>query len=165
LALVCDPEHRTAFSGTEQRLIDRLLPWTRTLRDVRTEFDGERVDLVEFCREHQHSLILKPGAGYSGIGVVAGWEASRQEWATLLCRGIGGPFIVQRRVIPTPEDIVHPGTGELEQVLAAWGVFISEDGYAGGAIRTAPSGGGAIINFGGNPSTSITGLFTYPKPV
>lgn len=165
LALLSDPEHRNAFSETEQRLIDRLLPWTRTLRDVWTEFNGERVDLVEFCQEHQHSLILKPGAGYSGIGVVAGWETDGQEWATLLRRSIGGPFIVQRRVIPTPETIVYPGAGDLEQVLAVWGVFISEDGYAGGAIRAAPSGGGAVINIGSNPNTSITGLFTYPKPV
>jgi hypothetical protein len=165
LALLSEPEHRNAFSETEQRLIDRLLPWTRTLRDVWTEFNGERVDLLEFCQEHQHSLILKPSAGYSGIGVVAGWETGEQEWATLLRRSIGGPFIVQRRVIPAPEAIVHPDTGDLEHVLAAWGVFISEDGYAGGAIRAVPSGGGAIINVGGNPNTSLTGLFTYPEPV
>jgi len=40
-------------------------------------------------------------------------------------------------------------------------VFFSENGYNGGHVRTAPSGGGAVINFAGNPKSSITGLFTF----
>ncbi|MEU2358666.1 hypothetical protein ABZ599_37860 [Streptomyces misionensis] len=162
LALLSDPDHRSSFSAEEQRLIDRLLPWTRTLHDGWTESDGRRVQFLDFCQEHRKSLILKPNASYSGIGIVAGWETGDQEWAALLHRSAGGPFTVQRRVIPAPEPIVDPATGALEQVLPTWGVFISEDGYAGGMVRSAPPVGSTVINFASNPRTSVTGLFTHP---
>ncbi|MGN9779841.1 hypothetical protein ACTMTF_00340 [Nonomuraea sp. ZG12] len=165
LALLTEPKYRAGFSRAEKHLIDGLLPWTRTLHDSRTEFNGETVNLLDFCQEHQNDLILKPGAGYSGIGVIAGWETDRQEWITRLRRSVGGPFIVQRRVIPTPEPIVDPDTGDLEEVLATWGVYISEDGYAGSMIRAAPLDSGAVINFSSNLRTSVTGLFTYREPV
>lgn len=167
LALLSDRRYRNSFSGTERELIDRILPWTRLLREGWTQFNDERVDLMSFSIEHQQNLILKPGAGFSGIGVVAGWETESGEWEKLLRRNAGGPFIIQHRVDSTPEAIVDPDSGRLEHVAPVWGVFFSENGFDGGFIRAA-SHRGAVTNFATNPKTSIiggprtrrTGLFT-----
>jgi hypothetical protein len=161
LALLSDNAWRSSFSAAEGELIDRLLPWTRLVRDGSTQFDGGRVDLLKFSIENRESLILKPGAGLSGAGVVAGWEIEDSAWERLLRRSVGGPFIVQQRVVATPEPFVDPVSGRLEHVVPAWGVFFSGTGFNGGHVRTAPCEGGAVINFAGNPQSSITGLFTY----
>ncbi|MFC9224060.1 hypothetical protein ACFT8W_25595 [Streptomyces hygroscopicus] len=161
LALLSDSEYRQSFSEAEKQLIDRMLPWTRLVRDGWTRFNGERVDFMTFSVENQQNLILKPGAGLSGMGIVAGWETERDAWEKLLRRSAGGPYLLQQRVNPTPEPFVDPDSGLLEHVVSAWGVFFSEKGYNGGHVRTAPSGGDAVINFAGNPKSSITGLFTF----
>ncbi|GCE00789.1 hypothetical protein [Embleya hyalina] len=162
LALLSDPTHRDSFSDEERRSTDRLLPWTRALCAGPTDVDGRTVDLADFCVEHRESLILKPNAGYSGIGIVPGWERDDREWAALLRHSVEGPFVVQRRVAPVPQPVVDPITGDLEHLLPTWGVFVSADGYAGGMMRSAPIGGGAVINFSSGPGTSVTGLFTHP---
>jgi hypothetical protein len=140
----------------EQDLIDRMIPWTRLLREGRTQFDDGWVDLIGFSIENQRNLILKPGAGFAGVGVVAGWETEKREWEKLLRSSVGGPFIIQHRVDPDPEPIVDLNSGRLEYILPAWGVFFSENGYDGGFIRAAPHRG-AVIDFAANPETSITG--------
>ena len=157
LALLSDHRYRDSFSGAEQELIDRMVPWTRLLQEGRTRFDDERVDLMSFSVDHQQELILKPGAGFAGIGVVAGWETEKREWEELLRRSVGGPFIIQRRVDATPECIADPADGRLEEVLPAWGVFFSENGYDGGFIRAAPYPKTSVT---GGPGTRRSGLFT-----
>ncbi|MFI1164450.1 hypothetical protein ACH4UM_12690 [Streptomyces sp. NPDC020801] len=157
LALLSDRRYLNSFSGAEQELIDRMLPWTRLLREGWTRFNDERVDLMSFSIEHQQELILKPGAGFAGNGVVAGWETERREWVNLLRRSAGGPFIIQHRVDPTPELIVDPDSGRLEHILPAWGVFFSENGYDGGFVRAATNPKTSIT---GGPGTRRTGLFT-----
>jgi hypothetical protein len=161
IALLSDAQFGDRFSRDERQLIDRLIPWTRTLRERRTEFNGEPVDLISFCLEFQDDLVLKPSAGYGGIGVVTGWETGKEEWADLLRRNVGGPFVVQSRVTPAAEPVVNPDTGAVEEVVVTWGIYMSDTGYAGAVMRAAPLGGGGVINFGTH--ASVTGLFTYPE--
>jgi hypothetical protein len=154
IALLSDQRYRNAFSRTERELIDRIVPWTRLLREGTSEFGDERVDLMRFAVAHRRELILKPNAGQGGRGIVAGWETEERAWTDVLRQSVGGPFIIQHRVEPTPELVAHPDSGQLESVMPAWGVFFSENGFDGAFIRTAPS---AII---GSPGTKRNALFT-----
>ena len=156
LALLSDRRYRNSFSAVEQDLIDRMIPWTRLLREGWTQFDDGRIDLIGFSIENQRNLILKPNAGFAATGVVAGWESEKREWEKLLRSSVGGPFIIQHRVDPDPEPIVDLNSGRLEYILPAWGVFFSENGYDGGFLRAAPHRG-AVIDFAANPDTSIAG--------
>ena len=80
LVLLSDERQRDAFSDAELALIDRLLPWTRELRDGPVHVDGKVVDLRRFCLRERDNLILKPGYLYGGQGLGPGWTVDDERW-------------------------------------------------------------------------------------
>jgi hypothetical protein len=135
LTLLSDERHRSAFSSAERALIDRFLPWTRDLRDGPVHVDGTTVDLRELCLQSKDSLVLKPGHLWGGVGVVPGWTVGEREWRAAIDEAWDRPFVVQRRVVPTPEPFPDLDTGELEPWLVLFGVFVVDRDYGGCFIR------------------------------
>jgi hypothetical protein len=150
LPLVSDPDFRADLSADENALIDRILPWTRTLTP-------ELADLVRAEREH---MILKPFAGLSGQGIRVGWEQTDREWAETLAGCEGGDHIVQRRVDPVPEPVMDPETGEVEAWRAVWGIFAFPAGYGGVFCRAVPPGTGSVVNLG-SKGAKVASAFHY----
>ncbi|MER0478960.1 hypothetical protein ABR737_11535 [Streptomyces sp. Edi2] len=159
LALLSDPRWRHAFSSTEKDVIDRILPWTRTLVAGPTESSEGLVDLIDYCKDNREHLILKPHVGYSGDGIVAGWESTAADWKEALSSASKDGYIVQRRVIPRNEPVVNPESRRIQNWDAVWGVFITPDGYAGSQIRGIPAGEDAIINLGTSASVGVGTVF------
>jgi hypothetical protein len=158
--MLSDVRHQDAFSAVERALIDRLLPWTRTLGAD----DTASAELVDFCREHRRDLILKPHGGHGGVGILAGWETTDREWAAALTGGRGHGYVVQRRVVPRTEPVVDPGTGQVVHYAAVWDAFITPHGYAGSHIRALPADGPGVINMGASGAARTTSVFYYPDP-
>jgi hypothetical protein len=161
LALLSEARWRGAFSPDEAALIDRRLPWTRSLRGDLLGIGDEEVDLIEFCRENRDTLVIKPNAGFSGWGAVAGWMSSDREWNRVLTTCAAEQYIVQERVVPRPEPVHDPETGLVEDWDANWGVFLTDQGYSGMYIRTLRPVHGGIIGHYVNSNSSATGAFTY----
>jgi hypothetical protein len=159
LALLSAPRSRSVFCEDELTLIDRVLPWTRSL--VR-ESDPDSDDIIEYCCERRQKLILKPNANYGGAGIVAGWETSARDWWEALRDASSRGCVVQERVVPRLEPVVDPKTKRLEQWQAAWGLFVTPAGYAGAYARTLPAGESAVIGLGANSKTRTAGVFVYP---
>lgn len=138
LPLVSDPDMRADLSPEENDLIDRILPWTRTLTP----------DLSDRVRAEREHLILKPFAGLSGQGIRVGWDMTDREWAETVADCMKENYIVQRRVVPVTEPVMDPRTGTVEEWLNVWGLFMFPDGYGGAWCRTVPSGGAPVVNLG-----------------
>lgn len=138
LPLVSDPDMRADLSPEENALIDRILPWTRTLTP----------DLADRVRAEREHMILKPFSGLSGQGIRVGWDQTDREWAETVSDCLKENYIVQRRVIPVTEPVIDPRTGAVEEWLAVWGMFMFPDGYGGSWCRTVPSGGAPVVNLG-----------------
>jgi hypothetical protein len=69
------------FTAEERQVFRRHVLWTRLLSDRSTQLPGgETAPLLEYVREEQESLVLKPNRAYGGEGVVIGPSLSRQEW-------------------------------------------------------------------------------------
>lgn len=165
LAMLCDERWRDSFTEEEQRLIDRLLPWTRALSSEHASIDGVEVDLIKHCLEHQRELIIKPFAEYGGAGIVPGWEVSAGEWERRLRESRGGGFVVQQRVIPRAEPVVDPRTGALREYEAVWGVFVAPTGYAGTHIRAVPRQRQAVINMGAQRRVQAAPVFEFSSNI
>ncbi|MBT2478732.1 hypothetical protein [Streptomyces sp. ISL-94] len=158
LALLSDPRHRAAFTEAELELIDRVLPWTRSLKaDPSPEHD----ELLAYARAHREELILKPNAFYGGVGVIAGWTSTDEEWQAALERGVAEGAIVQERVVPRSEPVVNPETGEEEAWQAAWGLFYTPGGYAGAYARAVPAFESPVIGVTAYKNTRTAGVLHY----
>jgi hypothetical protein len=131
LAMLSDHANRHLFSPAQQDVIDRVLPWTRMMRPgpVALE-DGSTVDLMEHALGHPADLVLKPTLLHGGAGVVAGWDTTAQGWRDALSQAMGGPYVLQRRIMVIPE--MCPGEdGEPVPWETTWGIFTSEAGFGG----------------------------------
>ncbi|MFI9123656.1 glutathionylspermidine synthase family protein [Streptomyces bikiniensis] len=159
LGLVSDLRTRGAFSKRENEVIDRILPWTRTLVDGPTETDEGVVDLIDYCKRNQKDLVLKPNFGHSGAGIVIGWESSSTEWSAALFDASKRGYVVQRRVIPRAEPVMNPESRRIEHWNAVWGVFVNPEGYAGAQIRAVPVEGSGVINLDGNSTVRVGAVF------
>ncbi|WP_051967507.1 hypothetical protein [Kitasatospora mediocidica] len=144
MALLSDPRYRHGFSAEEHRVIERALPWTRSLQGVAALQDTA---LVERLREDRDRLILKPNNLFGGHGVVAGWETGADDWWSALTAGAAAGCVVQERVVPQTEWMVDPATGTEQPWQTLWGIFYQPDGYAGAHARMIPADSSAVIGF------------------
>ncbi|MFI8961854.1 hypothetical protein ACIGO8_07030 [Streptomyces sp. NPDC053493] len=155
LALLSDPRWTDAFDDKERALVDRVLPWSRTLGAAAP------AALLEECRERRERLILKPGAGHGGLDTFAGWECTDAEWREALATAAERGYLVQERVTARPEPVIDPATGVAEDWIAALGVFLTSRGYAGAHARANRADGGAIVGLSSNPGTRMACVFSH----
>ncbi|HLX49987.1 MAG TPA: hypothetical protein VKS82_16790 [Streptosporangiaceae bacterium] len=151
LAMISEQRNRHLFSPAELEAIDRVLPWTRMVRPgpVTLE-DGSTVDLFDYATSHAADLVLKPTLLHGGVGVLPGWhpDTTEQVWRDELGKAMGGPYVLQRRVVPDPE--LCPGeNGELIPWIVTWGVFTFPTGYGGGWARAFPVSSGREVTRAG----------------
>jgi hypothetical protein len=151
LALLSTPEHGAGFSADERALIDRVVPWTRSLAQ-------NCPDLIAECVDRREHLILKPSGGYGGYGVVPGWERTDAEWDAALRAGAADGAIVQERVVPRVEPVVGDD-GESRPWHAVYGFFYTPTGFAGVHGRVAPARHSAVIGLTTNSTVRTAGVF------
>ncbi|HET9381548.1 MAG TPA: hypothetical protein VFP69_12045 [Streptomyces sp.] len=154
LALLHEPRTRSLLSVPEAALVDRVVPWTRTLR-------AGDAETAERCRREREHLVLKPPAGYGGSGVVAGWECEPADWERAVELGLAQGHVVQQRVVPRDEPVLDPDTGAVAPWHAAWGLFLTPSGYAGSYARLVPAGSRAVIGVEA-PGARIAAVFSTP---
>lgn len=147
LAMLSDEANRHLHDPAELASLDRLLPWTRMVRDEPVSVDGERVQLRDFAVQRREELVLKPTMMHGGLGVVLGWQADADGWARALRAATDGPYVLQRRIRAAPEPF--PAAGGTEQQLINWGVFTVSHGYGGAIVRGSTDLGGGVLNSAG----------------
>jgi hypothetical protein len=113
-ALLTDDQQQERFSAEERTAIARHVPWTRMVRQGRSTYQGEPIDLLAFARANQGRLLLKPNDEYGGKGIVIGWETSADEWGRALQEALQTPFVVQERVEIAYEDYPAMIDGQLQ---------------------------------------------------
>lgn len=136
LALLSDERHRDRFTPAELDVFDRILPWTRVVRP----------ELLAYARSHREQLVLKATTLHGGAGFAAGWLTSPDQWERRLAEASGGPYVLQRRVDPTPELIPDPD-GQLQPYVAAWGAFRTASGYAGTFVRASANPPDGVVSW------------------
>lgn len=98
LAFLSDERNEHLFSHDQLASIRAHIPWTRVVRDRKTLYHDEPIDLVSFIADHRERFVLKPNDEYGGKGVVLGWESSADGWEAALHQALNTPHVVQERV-------------------------------------------------------------------
>lgn len=122
-----------------------FVPWTRVLEPVMAEVDGRRVDLPAWVAAHRADLVLKPGAGFAGRGVVVGCEVTSEAWTRAVDDALASSeaWIVQRTALSSPalSGVVRGGEPRTERTFVDYGYFGIGDQAPTGVVRkNAPFG-------------------------
>lgn len=97
-AILSDEKYQYLFTIKQLELIQKHIPWTRRVREGKTTYQGNEVDLIELLRREREKFILKPHDDYGGHGINLGWESTESEWDDVLQNALEHCFIVQERV-------------------------------------------------------------------
>lgn len=154
LAMLSDEANSDRFDPAERAALNRLLPWTRMVRDEPVTVAGERVELLDFAADQRVDLVLKPTLLHGAMGVVLGWLTEPEEWAAAVRKAVDGPYVLQRRIRARPEPFPAEVAGGTEQQLLNWGVFTLGHEFAGALVRGTTDLSGSVLNSRGGASLS-----------
>ncbi len=103
-AVLTNQRFASLFSQTELDAIHAHVPWTRTVRDERSDYGDEPIDLLDFVRRNNERLVLKPNDDYGGHGITIGWNVDQAGWDVAIEQALAdGDYLVQERV-PTARE-------------------------------------------------------------
>jgi len=164
-AVLTDEKNARYFSGEERGLIRQHVPWTRVVADVKTECNGEPIELLAYIRKNQKNLVIKPSDEYGGMGVTLGWEVDQKNWERAIAQALPGgkmakehgSWIVQERIPMRRGVFPHIGKGnkvEFRDMLVDFAPYLFRGKVAGYLTRLSStslanvtSGGGQIPSF------------------
>jgi diaminobutyrate-2-oxoglutarate transaminase len=148
------------FTADERRLIARHVPWTRLLRERKTDNpDTRMVELTQYVRDNQSDLVMKPNRSCGGQGVTIGRITSAAQWDRTLAEALQAPdtWIVQER-IPIPRRqtcrVTDDGRFEPDEAFSVYGGFhsVGGPGFVGRAshspVVNVMQGGGLLVVMG-----------------
>jgi hypothetical protein len=103
-AVLTDRRYAHLFNNSELDAIQSHVPWTRVVREERSDYRNQNIDLPEFIRTNNERLVLKPNDDYGGQGITIGWNVDAAGWQTAIERALAiGDYLVQERV-PTARE-------------------------------------------------------------
>jgi hypothetical protein len=149
LAMLSDEANRDRFEPAELASLDRLLPWTRMVRDAPVTVDGEQAGLWELAAERREELVLKPTLMHGGLGVVLGWRVDPDEWTAAVRAATDGPYVLQGRIRAVPEPFPAARPGGTEPQLINWMIFSVSRGFGGSIVRGSTDLSGSVLNRAG----------------
>jgi len=134
-ALLTDNANANWFTAREREVMRRTVPWTRRLRQQKTDYRGVEVDLVEYVREHPHQFVIKPNDDYGGRGISFGDGATSSEWDAALSQALASDYVVQEKVELQTEifPIFSESGWALQPMYVDTNPFLF-NGHAGGAM-------------------------------
>jgi hypothetical protein len=104
-AVLTDQRRAKLFNSEEQQAISKHVPWTRLVRQEKTDYFGKEIDLLEYIKANRDKLVLKPNDDYGGHGITIGWNTDEIRWEEALRSAlVNGDYLAQERV-PTAREI------------------------------------------------------------
>ena len=111
-AVLTDQRRAALFSSAEQEAIRAHVPWTRIVRDEKSDYHGEQINLLEFVSRNSERMVLKPNDDYGGHGITIGWQVDQPDWDAAIQRALAnGDYLAQERV-PTARETFPALTGD-----------------------------------------------------
>lgn len=140
LAIIQDEKNAHLFSDEQLEMIRRHIPWTRKVREMKTDFEGKEIDLIEHLRREREKFLLKPNDDYGGSGIVLGWETSASVWETALQDALQKSFVVQERApVEKIKILTYTDEIKMEELLIDFDPFLFRGKAEGGLVRLSSS--------------------------
>jgi len=164
-AVLTDQKNAKLFSPDELDVIRQHVPWTRVVEDVKTDYQGKPIALLDYIRKNQKDLVLKPSDEYGGTGVTLGWEVDAKHWEKSIQGALPGGtsakehgcWIVQEKIAMRRGEFPYIGANgkvEFRDMLVDLAPYMFRGKLAGfltrlsaSSLANVTSGGGQIPAF------------------
>ncbi|SRR6266567_319076 len=139
--LLTDETRQSWFTTEERKAIRDSVPWTRRLRDRRTTYRGDDLELVKFVRQERARLIIKPNDDYGGRGIYIGSRLGEKEWNATIETALGEDYVVQEAVDLYPEEfpIFDEKEWKLHPMFVDTNPFLFRGKVCGAMVRLSSS--------------------------
>ncbi|MDH3492292.1 MAG: hypothetical protein OEM82_01990 [Acidobacteriota bacterium] len=135
-AVIADPKFSNLFTGEQREVIKRHVPWTRRVRETKTDFHGKEIRLIELVRKRRENFILKPNDDYGGSGIFFGWESSESDWDEAIETALKGSYVVQERApIEKTPFLTYDREIVSEDLIIDFDPFLFRGRVEGGLVR------------------------------
>jgi uncharacterized circularly permuted ATP-grasp superfamily protein len=130
------------------------VPWTRLLREEKTDRYGEAIDLVPWIRANRSALVIKPNDEYGGSGVTLGREADDASWDAAIQHALADPqaWIVQERIAVRRQGFLPMGArsgDQTQDMLVDLAPYLFRGRMAGFLTRLSSTGLANVTSGGG----------------
>jgi hypothetical protein len=164
-AVLTEQKNAKLFSSEELEMIRRHVPWTRVVEDVKTDYHGKPIALLDYIRTNQSDLVLKPSDEYGGTGVTLGWEVDAKIWEKSIQAALPGGksatehgcWIVQEKIAMRRGEFPYIGANgkvEFRDMLVDLAPYMFRGKLSGfltrlssSSLANVTSGGGQIPAF------------------
>ncbi|HEY1481751.1 MAG TPA: hypothetical protein VGF19_03410 [Candidatus Acidoferrum sp.] len=159
-AVLTDAKNASLFSDAERKIIREHIPWTRVVRDVKSDYQGEPIELLAYVRKNRQNLVIKPSDEYGGTGVTLGWEVDERGWESAIEQALPGgkpgegkgAWIVQERIPISRGEFPFIGKGnkvEYRDMLVDFAPYLFRGKMAGFLTRMSSTGLANVTSGGG----------------
>lgn len=145
LALLSQHEESDLFTAAEREVVRNNVPWSRLVADEQTTYRGEKINLLDFAVARRESLVLKPVAGYKGMGVHMGIRTSPAEWLQHLQGTAGTGKVLLQEYVTSRPYLYQYGEQGWTPHQTIWGTFSFGGTFGGSYLRVMPQDRGPCV--------------------
>jgi hypothetical protein len=139
LVLLSDHAGSSDFTAAERALIERHLPWTRSVLPGRTAFRGRMLRIPDDLVEHREALVLKKASSIGGAFVVVGRYRTPGQWTEAVARAVRDEDWVVQEYQESVPYCFQSGSAAVRHDMV-WGLFTFGNRFGGAFLRLAPAG-------------------------
>ncbi|HEX8904261.1 MAG TPA: hypothetical protein VF771_05425 [Longimicrobiaceae bacterium] len=142
LVLLSQNAGSSDFTAEERELIERHLPWTRSVLPGATTFRGRPLRIPEDLVERREEFVVKKASSIGGRFVEVGRYQTPDEWSQAVARALWEEdWVVQEYQESVPYCFQSESGAARHEMV--WGLFTFGSRFGGAFLRLAPAGNNA----------------------
>lgn len=160
LAALSEHQESEAYSAEEREMIRKYVPWSRVAQEGTTQYEGERVSLLDLALGRRERFVFKNALEAAGQQVYVGRYTEPAAWREVIEKNFNSrQWVLQEWQESVPLWFWGGEGGEMVTHDGVWGFFAFGQRFGGGFLRLQRGTRTGVLNtrFGSFPALFLEG--------